>query len=318
MRKMIFLSLFFVSWVQAAPVNDGGSVGNGGDPLGLEFMQDANKVIEDVLGGSESLHYPELRSVDLRGTLAITKVTVTDDTLWVTIDGRPQISTAINFPATKSIVLNRKLWQQISNRQQKLSLAFHEMLGLVGLEKSGDYSISKRYILKEFDSSELLISTQPFYLIPAKAVSCYSHKTTPPNENPVLDVADNYIRIPTLGFFKSDGSKDLVISMLRITYALPAEKGGLTIGQCMVGGDQLLALSSQWWDKGEAVIPANASSHTVFQTDCALYCGGIQSRSAQGGFAISADVDVFGVERDPKTGDEVPVKMNRTIKIQSF
>ncbi len=32
----------------------------------------------------------------------------------------------------------------------------------------------------------------------------------------------------------------------------------------------------------------------------------------------SADVDVFGLERDPVTGNETPVNMNRTIRIQSF
>lgn len=316
MRIFILLSLLVGSLTSAARTHDGGSVGNGGDPIGLDFLQNANKVIEDVLG---EIHlYPEIKNVDLRATLKDIKVIVTDETIWVSIKGQKQISTAVNYPDTRTVILNRNLWNKIPTREQKLSLVFHEILGLVRLETSGDYSISKRYLNRNFENAELLITHKPQPIIPAKAVSCYSIKSTIPGQEPVADIEAGYFTIPTLRFFRSDTSKDLVISAIRITYALPSEGNQPPeISQCFLASDALRALSGKWWSQGpDAVIHAKNSSDDIFSTDCPIFCGGIRTRAK--GFITSADVDVFGLERDPDTLEETPIKMNRSIKIQGF
>lgn len=316
MKIFVFLTLFIGSAVSSAKINNGGNVGNGGDPIALEFLQNANKVIEDVFSDLRS--YPEVKNVDLRATLQKIKVVITEETLWVEVDGRKQVSTAVNFPATNTVVINRALWYKIATRERKLSLVFHEILGLVGLEKSGDYSISQRYKDKNLENTELIITRSSLPLIPANAISCYQHKTTPSDQASVPDVAGSYFRIPRMHFFRSNSSKDLVIAMIRVTYALPSDPGRPSeIAQCVYGGDQLRALSSKWWNKSEAIIPANQGTvDNMFSTDCALYCGGIQTKAQ--GFVATADVDVYGFERNPVTGDETPVKLNRTIQIEGF
>lgn len=311
MRKFILLSLLVGSLASA-----GGSVGNGGDPIGLDFLQDANKVVEDVLG--EIQLYPEIKNIDLRATLKDIKVIVTDETIWVRIGGRKQISTAVNYPDTRTVILNRNLWHKIPTREQKLSLVFHELLGLVRLETSGDYSISKRYLNKNFENSELIITRTPLSIVPTKAVSCYNMKSTPPGQTPIPDIDAGYFKIPTLRIFRSDSSKDLIVTAIRITYALPSEGNQPPeISKCFLAGDDLRALNTKWWSQGsEAVIPAKTGTEDMFSTDCPIICGDIRTRAK--GFSTSADVDIFGFERDPRTLDETPIKMNRMIKIKGF
>ncbi|MGZ3796229.1 MAG: hypothetical protein ACXVB1_07690 [Pseudobdellovibrionaceae bacterium] len=318
MRIFILLFLLVGSFSSAATKSaDGGSVGNGGDPIGLDFLQNANKVIEDVL--AEIHLYPEIKNIDLRATIKEIKVIVTDETIWVTINGQKQISTAVNYSDTKTVLINRTLWNKIPTREQKLSLVFHEVLGLVRIESSGDYSVSKRYLSSNFENSELIITRMPFPIIPASNISCQKVKSTPPGKLPEPDVSAGYFRIPTLRIFRSYSAKDLVITAIRITYVLPSEGNQPPeISQCFLSGDSLLALSDKWWNRGsEAIIPAKSGTiEDMFSTDCPIICGGIRTREKN--FITTADVDVFGLERDPQTLDETPVKMNRTIKIRGF
>ncbi|MGZ3774236.1 MAG: hypothetical protein ACXVCY_03975 [Pseudobdellovibrionaceae bacterium] len=296
---------------------NGGSVGNGGDPIGLDFLQNANKVIEDVI--SEVHLYPEIKNVDLRTTLKEIKVTVTDETIWVTINGQKQISTAVNYANTKMVVINRSLWNKIPTREQKLSLVFHEILGLVGIETSGDYSVSKRYLIGNFENAELIITRTPLPIIPASTVSCYNMRSTVSDKPPASDIPPGFFKIPTLRIFRSNSSKDLIIDAIRITYVLPSEENKPPeISKCFLYGDSLRALSKQWWTGGrDAMIPAkNGTIEDMFATDCSIICGGIRTRKKD--FITTADVDVFAHERDPRTLAEAPVKMNRTIKIQGF
>lgn len=315
----LFLLLGSLS-VQASKVEDGGNAGNGGHPIGLEFLRMAVMVVDDV--SKQSSRFKEVNIHQLKAIISDKnlKVTVSTTELWVIDDEGKRISVpAKNIPALNKIEIHESSWLKL-NRPQKLGLIFHEILGLAGLEKTGEYHISSRYQeIPNAGYNDVIMTKSPIPLIPAKAVSCYSQKITPENQRPVQDVMDGYIRIPTVSFFRSNTSKDLIISNIRITYAIPGSGNNNPEAiKCEVSGDSLRALSSYWWRQGvEAIIPASPGQGSdVFSTDCAIYCGGI--RDVSDNFTTTGDVEVFGLERDPSTGDESPVKMTRSITIKSF
>lgn len=167
-------------------------------------------------------------------------------------------------------------------------------------------------------NTEFSVTTAPLPLIPSKAVSCYSQKITGDGQTPSQDVDADYFRIPTFSFWRTDTTKALVISAIRITYDVPSAAGqaGET-GKCEIAGDPLRALSKTWWDGGtEAVIAKNTgSAESKFTTDCAAYCGGI--KTTMSGFTTSGNIEIFGLERDDN-GDETPVKLQGFITIQAF
>ncbi|KYG63667.1 hypothetical protein AZI86_12620 [Bdellovibrio bacteriovorus] len=318
MKFLVILSLLVGSLAaQASRIEDGGSVGNGGDPIALEFLRHANSILDEVSEDFET--YPELQGKDLRSILKTIKVAVTNEVLIVEAHGRQQESTMINYPAKNMVVINRFAWWGIATREYKMMLIFHEILGLAGLEKTMEYPISQRYRTPpETPNNQVHMTSSPLPIIPSKAVSCYSQKITSPNETPTQDVESDYFRIPTIAFSRKDSSKDLVISTIRITWMLRNSDGTPgPIGKCIIAGDQLRALSNEWWIRGtEALVPRNLSGRpSSFQTNCAAYCGGLQLDHSN--FTTTADVDVFGLERD-KDGEETPVKMNTSIVLQAF
>lgn len=318
MKFFVVLSILIGSLTaQASRIEDGGNAGNGGDPIALEFLRHANTILDEVSEDFEN--YPELRGRDLRAILKTIKVAVTNEVLLVEADGRQQESTMVNYPAKNMVVINRFAWWGIATREYKMMLIFHEILGLAGLERTMEYPISQRYRQPpEAPNNQVQVTSSPLPLIPSSAVSCYSAKITAANKTPHQDIAPDYFRIPTFKFIRKDSSKDLIISMIRITWMLRDADGNPgPVGKCIIGGDQLRALSDQWWDNGpEALIPRNQSGpSSPFQTDCAAYCGGLAPET--GNFSTTADVDVFGLERD-QMGNETPVKMNTSVIIQAF
>ena len=321
MKFFVILSLLVGSLsAQASRIEDGGSAGNGGHPIGLEFLRMAVMVVDDV--SKQSSRFKEVNIHQLKAIISDQnlKVTVSNTELWVIDDEGKRISVpAKNIPALNKIEIHESSWLKLG-RPQKLGLIFHEILGLAGLEKTGEYHISGRYQeIPNAGYNDVIMTKSPIPVIPASAVSCYSQKITPENQRPVQDILDRHIRIPTVSFFRSDTSKELVISNIRITYAIPGSGNNNPVAtKCEVAGDSLRALSSYWWAQGfEAKIPASSGQGSdVFSTDCAIYCGGI--RESSNNFTTTGDVEVFGLERDPVTGDESPVKMTRSITIKSF
>lgn len=316
MKLFLIVVVIFVSVFANAKVGGGGNVGNGGHPIALDFLQSANKVVTDV--NRDAHLFPELQGINFQKILKEVKVVVTDEDLLVEIEGKKQASTAMNFPDTNTVLINRSLWQQIPNRAQKLSLSFHEILGLVGLEKSGDYRISSRYQDKNLQNTELLVTSSPLPLIPGRSMSCLSVKTAPEGSSPVLDIHESYFSIPKLHIYRSNTTKELVITQIRVTAVISAGSKGRSILVRSFAGDALSALSSKWWNSPSrnTVIPASPKGDEVmFSTDCPLKVGGIADDLP---FAGLADIDVYGFEVDLKTGEETPVKLNRVITLESF
>jgi hypothetical protein len=121
-----------------------GRISRGGDPTGLEFTQCASSAIAVVQ--KDTVAYPELKGVDLDTILDNAIVLVTDDPLPVEKNGVEQDSVAINYRAPETIVINRSRWDAIATLQIKNAVALHEILGLAGIEDTGVYTISQRYL----------------------------------------------------------------------------------------------------------------------------------------------------------------------------
>lgn len=318
MKFFVILSLVVGSLTaQASRIEDGGSAGNGGDPIALEFLRHANTILDEVSEDFET--YPELQGKDLKSILKTIKVAVTNEVLIVEANGRQQESTMINYPDKNMVVINRFAWWGMTTREYKMMLVFHEILGLAGLERTMEYPISQRYRqVVVTPNNSVSVTRSPLPLIPSRAVSCYNAKITGSGQTPVQDIDSDYFRIPYLRFDRVNSLSDLVISNIRITWVIPASKTKpAKFGKCEIAGDQLNALSQDWWTHGyEALISRTSSGRAVtFSTDCAVYCGGIKEDLEN--FKTTADMEVFGYERD-RSGNETPVKMNTSFIIQGF
>jgi hypothetical protein len=168
-------------------------------------------------------------------------------------------------------------------------------------------------------NTEFSVTGSALSLIPAKAVSCYSAKITGTGQTPAQDIDESYFTIPTFTIWRADSTKDLIISTIRVTYNIPATLGAASQDQkCVFAGDNLRALSSTWWSGGaEAKIKAGTGTTAAkFVTDCSAMCGGITTNIAN--VSASGNVEIYGLERDPVTLEESPVKLQGYITIQGF
>lgn len=158
----------------------------------------------------------------------------------------------------------------------------------------------------------VVIGSSPYPLIPATAISCVAIANAGSGSSPTSDISANYFRVPTITFTRKNTSQILVIALIRIKITIP---GGSTPVSCDVGGDGLAALSSTWWTNTgkEASVAVGVDT---FSTSCPLYCGGINVGNTS--FTAAGTMEVYGLERNPTTSEEVPVKIQTTISIQNF
>ena len=170
---MIIVSLLTLAQTAFA---GGKVIGNGGDPRALEFINSAKIAIED-LKKNEAL-YPEVKSKDLDAILTGTEVLVSQAPVFSLKGDVRQFSTAINYHDPDTIVVYGPMWSSIKNIQIRKALALHEILSLAGLEETGNYSISKRYLSQlGINCSDGLCETIPRYNC---ALIKMSHQTNIP------------------------------------------------------------------------------------------------------------------------------------------
>ncbi len=143
MRKFILL---FGILITASAHAGGGTVGNGGNEVALDFLNSAKKMLS--IYGSELKTYPQLKGKDLGKVVEKAQILVSSTSLFLEINGIKQESTAVNFKDPLTIVISEKRWANIKENAIKEALALHELLGLVGVEKTGVYFISKKYLIK--------------------------------------------------------------------------------------------------------------------------------------------------------------------------
>jgi hypothetical protein len=126
MIKKIILALFIL---QSSPsfADIGHDQGNGGDVFALHFVGIATNIVSFLQNNINSKYdYRELKRV-----VETTKVESTNIDLF--IRGIPK--DAINFPAEKKIIFNRKRWDEIPD-SEKPALVVHEYLGVMGIDDS--------------------------------------------------------------------------------------------------------------------------------------------------------------------------------------
>lgn len=132
--------------VLLSPQARAGREGNGGDGVALRFTMAGQKAIQAVL--EDPNDYPELAKVNLKKTLDQAKILITDQPLTVRANGVNQSSVAINHPNQDLILINREAWNRQSPQVQQ-GLALHEILGLLGIESTGRYAVTQRFLMQE-------------------------------------------------------------------------------------------------------------------------------------------------------------------------
>jgi len=139
MKQLILIIVMLGSFNVALA---GKEVGNGGASNPLGFLDIALSVVADI--DAEPAKYPEITAGLLQGLIYTTKVLVSEDPLFVDYGLIHQQVVAINYQNPNRIILHRLSWLALSESEKK-AISFHELLGLAGIESTGDYHVSSRY-----------------------------------------------------------------------------------------------------------------------------------------------------------------------------
>ncbi len=121
----------------------GGETGNGGDPVEQQFVRAGRDALGVVI--SNASIFPTVEVAVFQAALdGGVRVIATDDKL-EDMHGNPK--SLLNFPKEKKILINRSAWVNIGeDEKSKCALAFHEYLGIFGLEQD-NYSLSSRLLM---------------------------------------------------------------------------------------------------------------------------------------------------------------------------
>lgn len=141
---ILLLSLLAVPAL-AVQLPDGNEGGHGGDEVSLEFLEAFDRAWTFVRR-SPSPVFAEIRSEELEAIVKGARILTVDEPLFVEWGNHRQESAAVNFRRAKVIKVNRARWAAIPSPAVKASLALHEVLGLAGLEQTGNYPYSGQYL----------------------------------------------------------------------------------------------------------------------------------------------------------------------------
>jgi hypothetical protein len=119
--------------------------GGGGDEVGLEFQATLEKALAN-LKQTDSDSYRQLESRNLTSALRKLSVITVDNALNVQAKDLIQNSVAKNFQDLNLILVNRQRWAAIAYDTIKEGIALHEVSSLLGIEETGKYSISAKYV----------------------------------------------------------------------------------------------------------------------------------------------------------------------------
>jgi hypothetical protein len=147
LRKLLLASfcfaLAFTSPTKMAQAGVGH--GGGGDEIGLDFQSSIATAMENLKVRDAQL-YQQVQGLDVEQILARARFVVVDEALEVKYQDIIQNSTATNDPETGLILINRKRWLAINDDHLKEGIALHEILSLKGIESTGYYPISSKYV----------------------------------------------------------------------------------------------------------------------------------------------------------------------------
>lgn len=149
----------------------GKELGNGGNVDGLDFSKISTEVLKDI--SSQPSIFPEVNKDTLACVLYTTKIIVSVDPLFIDYHGVRQQVVAVNYTGPNRIIIHRSSWLDLSENQKK-SIAFHELLGVMGLESTGDYKISSRY----FAPNQVSLYQCVAWLVPSNFYQQFSMSET--------------------------------------------------------------------------------------------------------------------------------------------
>ncbi|MNS57668.1 hypothetical protein D3C72_905640 [compost metagenome] len=138
----------------------------GGDDVGLEFLTIAQTVLAD-LENNQNFLFLQVQSANLNEIVNGMRVLTVDTALKVTAGNLTQDSVAVNDRSQLVILVNRKRWVAITDSRVKAGIVLHEILSLAGLEETGFYPISSRYVTAlgaPADSIKPIKDQDPTYL----------------------------------------------------------------------------------------------------------------------------------------------------------
>lgn len=143
MRSAGFVLLILLALIANDTQAGGKTIGNGGDEIALEFQNAAISALEE----SEDLGLIKADQLELlRDTALNATILVTENPLASIRNGTEQESIAVNVPSSRTIIINRFRWTDISNPYLQAGIALHEVLSLQGIEGTGNYKISGAYL----------------------------------------------------------------------------------------------------------------------------------------------------------------------------
>lgn len=141
---ILICSLFFALLSSAkAGIRD---VGNGGDTLALSFLKRANTALNEASTDKDLRR--QLPNKKLKRLIANLHVLVSDKPLYAKDSEATQTSVAINYyeGGKAYVIIHRQGWEEIQDPDIEKAIAFHEVLSLAGLESTGRYPISYKYL----------------------------------------------------------------------------------------------------------------------------------------------------------------------------
>lgn len=117
----------------------------GGDEVALEFHAAFQQAKQNLLVRQPDLvTSQEWSQLDIK--LAEARILVVNRPLLVTLNGVVQESIATNNPVDNTIEINRTRWKAITDNHLKEAVTLHEIRSLLGLESTGHYPVSGRYL----------------------------------------------------------------------------------------------------------------------------------------------------------------------------
>lgn len=142
---MKILSLIMACFIFSSASFAGGKViGNGGDSRALEFYNFALESIKALKNNTSQ--YPEVRDIDLQAILDKAEILVSEVPLYSFKGEVRQFSTVINYKGPDTIIVYGPRWSDLKNNSIKSALALHEVLSLAGIEQTGVYTVSQRFL----------------------------------------------------------------------------------------------------------------------------------------------------------------------------
>jgi ankyrin repeat protein len=124
--------------------SEGSSARGGGDPLALEFKATADVALKN-LQLLKRAPFSDVNFALLQKKIDTAQVIITDQSLDVSKDGFTQNSAAENQPENNLIIVNRESYTVLAATVQQ-ALALHEFLSLMGIESTGNYPISGKFL----------------------------------------------------------------------------------------------------------------------------------------------------------------------------